>query len=165
MLFRSRAAPPAVGDHLTRRQNMAAMFGAMSPPLPSDVSAREIDVRGSDGTAVYTKLYEHAETPRGSVGIVYLHGGGYIGGSIEFYGGTIGRLVKEGGARGVAPDYRLAPEWRYPTNVDDAWRALVWLYEHAEEIGVDKGKIVIMGDSGGGGLAAALAVSNVSCLR
>jgi acetyl esterase/lipase len=58
----------------------------------------------------------------------------------------------------LSVDYRLAPEHRYPTQVQDAYASLRWLDEHAKELGVDRERIAVMGESAGGGLAAAVAI-------
>jgi acetyl esterase/lipase len=58
----------------------------------------------------------------------------------------------------LSVDYRLAPEHRYPTQVQAAYASLRWLDEHAKELGVDRERIAVMGESAGGGLAAAVAI-------
>ncbi|MFE2062922.1 alpha/beta hydrolase [Streptomyces sp. NPDC059467] len=61
------------------------------------------------------------------------------------------------GALVVVPDYRLAPEHPCPAAVDDCYAALEWLLTHAEELGIDPRRVVVGGESAGGGLAAAVA--------
>jgi acetyl esterase/lipase len=62
------------------------------------------------------------------------------------------------GIVGVSVEYRLAPEHPYPAPLEDCYRGLKWIYDHAAEIGVDPDRIGIAGVSAGGGLAAALAL-------
>jgi acetyl esterase/lipase len=152
------APPPAVGDIESRRQLVAGMFGALAPPLPLDVTKKDYIVPGSDGHSITCRLYKKQEAPENGSGILYLHGGGYIAGGLDLYDGIVGTLVTQTGVPFFAVDYRLAPEAQYPTNVDDAHKGLLYLFEHAAEFGIDPKRIALMGDSGGGGLAAALVV-------
>ena len=68
------------------------------------------------------------------------------------------RLCPHLGLVGVSVEYRLAPEAPYPAPLEDCYRGLVWTYEHAEELGIDRDRIGVGGISAGGGLAAALAL-------
>jgi acetyl esterase/lipase len=85
---------------------------------------------------------------------LYLHGGGYALGSIESHRDLIARLCCATGARALALEYRLAPEHRFPAQLEDALRAYRWLLAE----GVDPRRIVIGGDSAGGGLTVATLV-------
>jgi monoterpene epsilon-lactone hydrolase len=80
--------------------------------------------------------------------ILYLHGGGYVMGSIDTHRELVARLSKAAQARGLALEYRLAPENPFPAAVDDAITAYRWLLAQ----GYKPGRIVIAGDSAGGGL-------------
>ena len=97
-----------------------------------------------------------ARTPGPAV--LYLHGGGMISGSVAIYDGPVSRYVSNSGVSMLAVDYRLAPEHPYPVPVEDCYAGLRWLAEHADELGVDPARIAVMGDSAGGGLAAAVAL-------
>lgn len=85
--------------------------------------------------------------------ILYLHGGGYLFGSPLSYRSFTTQLARHAGMRVLAPDYRLAPESPFPAAVDDALAAWRWLLE-TEGLAADR--VVLAGDSAGGGLAMAL---------
>ena len=87
--------------------------------------------------------------------IYFLHGGGYVMGSINTHREMISRISRAAGARALAIDYRLAPEHPFPAAVEDATAAYRWLLS----TGVDPARIVIGGDSAGGGLTVASLVA------
>jgi acetyl esterase/lipase len=93
-----------------------------------------------------------AEADKGRT-VLYLHGGGYVFGSIGGYRGFAGRISRAAKARVLLPEYRLAPECSHPAATDDALTAYRWLVAR----GVPGSSIVVVGDSAGGGLAIALA--------
>jgi epsilon-lactone hydrolase len=80
--------------------------------------------------------------------LLYLHGGGYVIGSIASHRKLVGHLCKTAGCRGLIIDYRLAPEHPHPAAVEDSTKAYRWLLSH----GVAPNRIAISGDSAGGGL-------------
>ena len=79
-------------------------------------------------------------------------------GDIEQDDRLMKQLVKRIGCVAVSVDYRLAPEHPFPAPVEDCYAGLKWLFAHADELGVDPSRIAIGGASGGGGLAAGLAL-------
>lgn len=87
--------------------------------------------------------------------ILYLHGGGYCIGSPRSHRGLCAQLAHAAGARAVAPDYRMGPEVPFPGAVDDALAA----YRALLDQGFAPGRIVIAGDSAGGGLTLATALA------
>lgn len=125
---------------------MRAGFDEMLPaPLP-DVFVEATELGGTPG--------EWLTVPSGGVAtIFYLHGGGGIVGSAAGYRGLVGRIAAAAGARAVVVDYALAPEARFPVAYDQALAAYRALIARAD---VDPASLVVIGDSFGGGLAAAI---------
>lgn len=97
-------------------------------------------------------------TPAGAVGgrtLLYLHGGGYVVGSSDTHGKMVGHLAKAASTRAFVADYRLAPEHPHPAALDDA----LAVYRALLADGVDPRRLVVAGDSAGGGLVVALLVA------
>lgn len=90
--------------------------------------------------------------------VLNLHGGGWVQGNPEQSAWFASRVAARTGAVVLSFDYRLAPEHPFPAGVDDAWAALLWVVENAEELQVDPTRVAVMGDSAGGGLAATVAL-------
>lgn len=87
-----------------------------------------------------------------------MHGGGFVIGSYTLDDAVFDRLCPALRLVGVSVQYRLAPETPYPGPLEDCYRALQWVHDNAEALGVDRARIGVMGTSAGGGLAAALAL-------
>lgn len=90
--------------------------------------------------------------------IYHIHGGGYVGGGAAQLEPLHRPLAHELNCVIVSVDYRLAPETRFPGGIEDCYAGLAWLNANAEALGVDRTRIGVMGESAGGGLAAALAL-------
>ncbi|MGX6511235.1 alpha/beta hydrolase [Rhodococcus sp. SJ-2] len=107
------------------------------------------------------RLYvpEHVhERPGPRPVVLYLHGGGFIGGSIDVADEPCRAMANGTGAIVVSAGYRLAPEHKFPAAPDDAMAALRWVAAHIADFGGDPDCIVIAGDSAGGNLAAVTAL-------
>jgi acetyl esterase len=127
------------------------------PPLPVPL-ARIVDrtIPGPGGPLecrVYTPLGE-GPFPL----LVYFHGGGWVVGDLETQDRICRALAHGAGAVVLSVDYRLAPEHRFPAAVDDAYAATRWAASNARELAGDAGRLVVAGDSAGGGLTAAVAL-------
>jgi acetyl esterase/lipase len=153
------ATPPAVGEIAARRAMWEPIIGAAgtAQPIPSDVKTSEHHAMADDGTHVRMRWYVKDGAKPGP-GVVFLHGGGYIFGHIDLFDGPVSRYVSVSGVPMLSVEYRRAPEHPFPTPLEDAYTALRWLHEHAAELGVDANRIGVMGDSAGGGMAAALTI-------
>lgn len=104
-------------------------------------------------TEIHATIYS-PENPRGAV--LWIHGGGLLMGHPRQDVKHLKETAAEVGVTLVAPRYRFAPENPYPAALDDVYSAHHWLLTHAEELGIRPDRIVIGGQSAGGGLAAAL---------
>jgi acetyl esterase len=91
--------------------------------------------------------------------LVFFHGGGWVIGNIHVYDGVCRRLASYGGFPVVSVDYRLAPEHKFPAPLEDCVAALHWVAGHGAELGIDGSRLVIAGDSAGGNLSLATAMS------
>lgn len=111
-----------------------------------------------DGRMMKLKILRPAgRQDAASPGILWIHGGGYITGmSGMIYMSRALPLVKKYGAVAISPEYRLAGTAPYPAALNDCFAALLWLKAHAGELGVDDGRLMVGGESAGGGLAVAV---------
>jgi monoterpene epsilon-lactone hydrolase len=129
------------------RAGMEAMAGAAV--IPSDVCCEKVR---AGGVAAEWVVADGADPARV---VLYLHGGGYVIGSINTHRELASRLSRAAGGRVLLIDYRLAPEHPYPAAVDDAVTAYRWLLSQ----GVSPSRIAVGGDSAGGGLTVATLVA------
>jgi acetyl esterase len=124
------------------------------PPACHKVENRSIPVR--DGEIPVRIYHPNAQQDRPIV--LNFHGGGWTVGHLQLSDYYCARIAREVGAVVVSVDYRLAPENKFPTAVQDAYDALCWVNEHAAEIGGDRQRIAVTGDSAGGNLSAAISL-------
>jgi len=109
-------------------------------------------------TGVSVRVHRAKRTSGERPCVLSMHGGGYILGSPTMDDEVFESWCPTLGLVGVSVDYRLAPEAPYPAPLEDCYLALSWVFNHAEEIGIDPDLVGIYGVSAGGGLAAALAL-------
>lgn len=142
-------------DIAEARQQMAAMQPQPTGSLAPDV----VHAPGRDGAPdVPLHVFNPISPDRKRAAILHIHGGGMVLGSAEESWASLPALVTALDMVAVSVDYRLAPETPFPGPQEDCYAGLAWLFAHADELGVDPGRIVVMGASAGGGLAASLAL-------
>jgi acetyl esterase/lipase len=149
------------GDFKVGPNNLAELRKRWSFEPPAQFPAYEVrKIPGGRGAPDVRVILINAQAegaPR--PGVVYLHGGGFIGGDADSKIPAMQRLALEHECTVVCVDYRLAPETRFPGALEDNYAALKWLYGSAEALGVDRARIALMGESAGGGHAAMLAIA------
>jgi len=136
-------------SNLPLEQYRKAANQPFSEPMPRGVRWEVGQLNGVDGEWVTP------EAPLENRVLLYLHGGGYVIKSPQVHRVLVGRLINVVKCRAFIADYRLAPEHPYPAALDDALAA----YHGLLASGHSASKIVVAGDSAGGGLAAALLLS------
>jgi|HubBroStandDraft_6_1064221.scaffolds.fasta_scaffold291274_1 monoterpene epsilon-lactone hydrolase len=126
-----------------------AAAGVMAPRGGPDVRYERVVAGG-----VKSEWFVPASCDESRV-LMYLHGGGYCLGSIDSHRDPVGRLCSFAKVRGFVIDYRLAPEHPFPAQLDDALAAYRWLLDQ----GIAPSRIVVAGESAGGGLALSLLIA------
>lgn len=157
----AEAGPPMTRESLAGMRSGADM---MTVSTADAVGDREID--HSDhvipGPAGAPDIEITVLRPRGVTGplpcLYNMHGGGMIMGHRSWETGRLVDLVETHGVVAVNVEYRLAPENPYPAGVEDCYAGLVYTASHAEELGIDPDRIIVMGGSAGGYLAAAMSL-------
>jgi acetyl esterase len=122
------------------------------PPI-EPVATRQLSIPVEGGT-IGARLYTPGGLAEGSALLMFLHGGGFVLGSIDSHDTVCRFLAKEAGVRVLSVDYRLAPEHPFPVPVEDALAAFHFAHANAKDLGADPDRIAIGGDSAGGNLSA-----------
>ncbi|MFM0376915.1 alpha/beta hydrolase [Paraburkholderia strydomiana] len=123
-------------------------------------AVEDLRVPTRDGATIRARLYQAVEPSwaEPAPALIYYHGGGFTVGSVDTHDALCRMFARDGKCTVLSVDYRLAPEHKFPTAVNDAFDALVWLHAHAAEFGIDAGRLAVGGDSAGGTLATVCAV-------
>jgi len=135
---------------LQERRAVVSQFLA-EPELDPRVTLEDRTIPGSAGEQK-VRVYRPRNATGALPGLIFVHGGGMILGSVEGQAGISQMLCAESGAVVVSVDYRKAPENPYPAGIDDCYSASRWVFDHAAELGIDPDNIGIYGGSAGGGL-------------
>ena len=140
-----------------RKANKAAAWTTC--PLPSDVTMTYGSIAAGSGPLAI-KQYQPPRLDPDAPRILFMHGGGWIGGGVDTLDHLCANLCRSAQCLIVSVDYRLAPETPFPGALEDCHDALRWLASDASLGATPSGGIAVMGESAGGNLAAALCVLN-----
>ena len=111
------------------------------------------EIISCDGERVECFLMEPKAVKEKTPCLVYLHGGGFVLPAADYHYKNAMRYAKELGCKVVFVNYRLAPKHPHPTFFEDAYAAACWVYDRADDLGIDRARIGIGGDSAGATLA------------
>jgi acetyl esterase len=150
-------------DPVAARQAFEAMLAGITFDIPGietlDIEDRMVPGH-EDDPDVSVRVYRPKARAAGTrgPGVVMIHGGGFVIGSVELEHAGAAQMAISTGAVVVSVDYRLAPEHPYPAGLHDCFAALAHLHDEADALGVDRARVALAGTSAGGGLAAATAL-------
>jgi acetyl esterase/lipase len=141
------------------REELKASFASIPQEEIKGVIVKEEFIQiPEEDHKVRVLIYTPENNQNNQAALLFVHGGGYVIGTPEMSDTKLKIISKELGVVIVSVDYRLAPEYPFPTPQEDCYTALKWFYYSAENLGIDKNKIAIYGESAGGGLCATLAI-------
>lgn len=141
-----------------RRVHFESIARDMRLPTPPDVETDEEHWIDSDGGPVRVRIFRHA-SGGSQPALIYMHGGAWMQGSPETHWDITARIAAWNKQTVISVDYALAPEHPFPAGYLQVLAVARWAHEKAAELGIDRTRIAIGGDSAGGNLAAAVALT------
>jgi acetyl esterase len=149
-----------ISDPVAARTELAELVRQIPPYTSAEPLAVEDRMlpRPEGGPDVPVRIYRPTRLPTPLPGLLFLHGGGFVVGSVDGEDARAREIAAEADVVVVSVEYRLAPEHPFPAGLDDCYLALCWLATHAAELGVISSRIGVGGGSAGAGLAAAVAL-------
>lgn len=162
LLFVMMSRTPSVGTADLKRiqaESDGPAAAQMSRMLMRQYRVAEIENRTIPGRqgGIPVRVYRSARSADLPI-IVYFHGGGWVLGGLNGHDAICRRIAAENHALVISVAYRLAPQHKYPAAAEDAYDATCWVAEHARDLGGAPEKLIVMGDSAGGNLAAVVSL-------
>jgi acetyl esterase len=149
------AVPPIAsatpGARRARMEEIARRF-----PFPADTVVRQDHWLHLPGRELFVRVYRPG--PGRLPAMLYLHGGGWVAGSVDTHDGVCAALAHDANAVVASVQYRRAPESPFPAPNDDAFAALQWLAGSAGGLDIDESRVAVAGDSAGAHLALGAAI-------
>ncbi|KIW94699.1 uncharacterized protein Z519_04676 [Cladophialophora bantiana CBS 173.52] len=159
-------APGETATDLRQSRNAlrekASKIELQTSGLLEKVSWRDADIPTRDNSTIPARVYQPKGVDLSATGplpvYVFFHGGGYLFGSLETEDANCARVIAMSPVPVIVVhvNYRHTPDFRYPTQHNDAWDAFLWLSKNITSIGGDREKVIVGGISAGGGLAASV---------
>ncbi len=145
-----------------RRQEIvkkeAEFYHSITEPYSVDdqLDKYYIQVTAKDGYSIPVKVYMPKKRNEKIPALVFIHGGGFMTCSVETHDFVPSYIAAKTGSCVYNVEYRLAPEYKFPVGVEDCYEVLRWVFDHAEELGIDRKRLMVGGDSSGGNFSAVL---------
>lgn len=149
---------PTIG-HVAAREIFVASRAILQPDPAPVAEVRDLAAKGPAGP-IPLRLYRgkgtEAKSPQPT--LIYFHGGGWVLGNLDSHDGVCRDIANAARCTVISVDYRLAPEAKFPAAADDSIAAAQWIHDNAAELGVDRTRLAVGGDSAGGNLSAVVAL-------
>lgn len=157
-LIAAKQAVPQTTDAATLRAAWNGYGAQLQRPYPDGMQVEDtaITVAGPPQRTLALRVYRPRRASRPSPCVLYLHGGGFVKGSLESGDVIAWGVAEQVGVVVISLDYRLAPEHPYPAALEDCYATANHIAAHGAGFGVDGTRLAVWGDSAGGNLAAAL---------
>ncbi len=149
---------PTIG-HVAAREIFVASRAILQPDPSPVAEVRDLSARGPAGE-IPLRLYrgEGTDTSSPQPALIYYHGGGWVLGNLDSHDGVCRDIANAAQCTVISVDYRLAPEAKFPAAADDAIAAAQWIHDNAADLGIDRARLAVGGDSAGGNLGAVVAL-------
>ena len=148
-------------NHMEARASYLAMRSALSPPAPKILKSIniKIPVENQKINARYYRGINKDEKELLPL-TIFFHGGGWVIGDLDTHDVVCRQLANEGQFDVLAIDYRMGPEHRFPTAIDDAINSINWVNKNPLDLPIMNNKIAVCGDSAGGNIAAVCCINS-----
>ena len=148
-------------NHMEARASYLAMRSALSPPAPKILKSIniKIPVENQKISARYYRGINKDEKELLPL-TIFFHGGGWVIGDLDTHDVVCRQLANEGQFDVLAIDYRMGPEHRFPTAIDDAINSINWVNKNPLDLPIMNNKIAVCGDSAGGNIAAVCCINS-----
>lgn len=123
----------------------------------TEIETDDVRLPREDGEEIMLRVYRPEGNGPFPV-MVFYHGGGWVMNNLDIYDYVMRYFARFGSVVVVSVDYRLAPENKFPTGLEDCYAATVWAWENAKDFGGDVSSFSVCGDSAGGNMAAAVSI-------
>ena len=141
-------------NHIEARNAYLAMRGSLSPPAPEVHKCINIKIP-IEGDTIKARYYRGLNNNHNNILpiTIFFHGGGWVIGDLETHDVVCRQLANEGDFDVIAIDYRMGPEYRFPTAINDSISAINWVKNNTLDLPINVNKIAVCGDSAGGNIA------------
>jgi len=147
-------------NHVEARNSYLAMRSALSPPAPNvyKILNIKIPVKGNNINARYYRGINNNNKKLLPV-TIFFHGGGWVIGDLDTHDVVCRQLANEGSFDVISIDYRMGPEYRFPTAINDSIDSINWVAKNSINLPINTNKIAVCGDSAGGNIAAVCCIN------
>jgi acetyl esterase len=141
-------------NHIEARSAYLAMRESLSPPAPEVHKCINIKIP-VEGDTIKARYYRGLNNNHNNILpiTIFFHGGGWVIGDLETHDVVCRQLANEGNFDVIAIDYRMGPEYRFPTAINDSISAINWVKNNTLDLPINVNKIAVCGDSAGGNIA------------